>query len=619
MKYVKVLLPVLLVALLFMIPVQANAADNPIQLYLNSKKLEPEVPPKIIGAGVTVVPVRIVSQELGAKVDWNDQERKVKVEQGEKVIEMKIDDKVVKVNGKSEELEEAPMIVDGNTLVPIRFIAEQLGLMVGWDQVTQSVMLFKLAQESTETGKDGQAPEGSNDPNSGGDTSGKPGEGGKPQEPSGNGNGNGNGTSGSSGDGKPSTGTSGSGGSEKPTDTKKPEGGSSAEESVLAVLTKLEAVKDEIVIQTSAAVKPASFTLRDPFRIVIDLPNTGLGSFVKPAGPGQVVEVPIQHPKIDKVRYAQFSDNPSTVRIVFDMKQNSDYHLTENKTTKQWSISFTDKQFSVVIDAGHGGSDPGAGSINSRSEKDFTLAVANKVYKLLQKVPSIKTIMTRKDDTYPTLQERVDLANGKKVDLFVSIHGNSFKPSISGTETYYSRPDSLAFANIMHRHVIAAAGLPDRSVRKSDFKVIRETTMPAVLLEIGYLSNDSDEAQMYSQQFQDKVAEAIVAGIKEQLQIGSEAGAKKAVESNSANKPSGTGETDKSNPVKAAAPGTDKADTAKSDGAKAGTSKPGTTTSDTSKSDASKSDYTKSDTSKAQTQTADKSAQSDSKTAQSVK
>ncbi|MEF3308156.1 N-acetylmuramoyl-L-alanine amidase [Paenibacillus sp. GYB004] len=619
MKYVKVLLPVLLVALMFMIPVQANAADNPIQLYLNSKKLEPEVPPKIIGAGVTVVPVRIVSQELGAKVDWNDQERKVKVEQGEKVIEMKIDDKVVKVNGKSEELEEAPMIVEGNTLVPIRFIAEQLGLMVGWDQVTQSVMLFKLAQESTETGKEGQAPEGSGNPNNGGDTSGKPEDGNKPQEPPGNGNSNSSGTPGSNVDGKPPTGTSGGGGSEKPSDTKKPEGGSSAEESVLAVLTKLEAVKDEIVFQTSAAVKPASFTLRDPFRIVIDLPNTGLGSFVKPAGPGQVVEVPIQHPKINKVRYAQFSDNPSTVRIVFDMKQNSDYHLTENKTTKQWSISFTDKQFSVVIDAGHGGSDPGAGSINSRSEKDFTLAVANKVYKLLQKVPSIKTIMTRKDDTYPTLQERVDLANSEKVDLFVSIHGNSFKPSISGTETYYSRPDSLAFANIMHRHVIAAAGLPDRSVRKSDFKVIRETTMPAVLLEIGYLSNENDEAQMYSQQFQDKVAEAIVAGIKEQLQIGSDAGAKKAVESNNLNTQSGASETDKSNPVKAAAPGTDKTDTAKSDGAKSDSSKPGTTTSDTSKSEASKSDSTKSDTSKAQTQTADKSAQSDSKTAQSVK
>lgn len=604
MKYVKVLLPVLLVALMFLIPVQANAADNPIQLYLNSKKLEPEVPPKIIGAGITVVPVRIVSQELGAKVDWNDQERKVKVEQGEKVIEMKIDDKVVKVNGKNEELEEAPMIVDGNTLVPIRFIAEQLGLKVGWDQVTQSVMLFKLAQESTETGKDGQATDGGSTGKDNGETpSGQPGEG-KPQEPTGNGSGSG--TNGNAGSGKPSTGTPEGSGSGKPSEPNKPDGGSSNVDSGIPVLTKLEVVKDEIVIQTSASVKPTSFTLRDPFRIVIDLPNTGLGSFVKPAGPGQVVEVPIKHPKIDKVRYALYSDNPSTVRIVLDMKQVSDYQLTENKTTKQWSISFADKQFRVVIDAGHGGSDPGAGSINSRSEKDFTLSVANKVYKLLQKAPSIKTIMTRTDDTYPTLQERVDLANSEKVDLFVSIHGNSFKPTISGTETYYSRPDSIAFANIMHRHVIAAAGLPDRSVRKSDFKVIRETTMPALLLEIGYLSNENDEAQMYSAQFQDRVAEAIVSGIKEQLQISTDTGTKKAADSsNTAGSQAGSsvnsaGEADKTNPVKAAAPGSDKADAAKSD----------------TKADTSKSDTSKSDASKTQTQTADKTTQSDLKSAQ---
>jgi N-acetylmuramoyl-L-alanine amidase len=203
------------------------------------------------------------------------------------------------------------------------------------------------------------------------------------------------------------------------------------------------------------------------------------------------------------------------------MKQKSGYQLTETKVSKQWTISLVDKQFTVVIDAGHGGSDPGASSLSSRKEKDFTLPVANKVYKLLQQETSIRTLMTRTDDTYPTLDERVELANGQNADLFVSIHGNSFKekPTVSGTETYYNRADSLSFANTMHKWILEATAFPDRSVRQADLKVTRETTMPAILLEIGYLSNAGDEARMYSDSFQDKLAVAIVNGIKEQLQI----------------------------------------------------------------------------------------------------
>lgn len=284
----------------------------------------------------------------------------------------------------------------------------------------------------------------------------------------------------------------------------------------MSTLTKLEVSGDEIIIRTSSDVVPATSTLQAPFRIVIDLPNSNLGTFAKPGGVGQV-ELQIQHPKVEKIRYSQYSD--TTVRIVLDMKQNSDYHLTETKPVKQWAVSFQDKKFTVVVDAGHGDSDPGAMSITSRKEKDFTLSVANKVYKLLQKEPSIKTIMTRTGDTYPTLQDRVDLANRVNADLFISIHGNSFKPEISGTETYYTRADSISFAGVVHRRVTEATGLPDRGVRNGNLKVTRETTMPAVLVEVGYLSNSTDESLMYTEEFQDRVAASIAAAIKEQLNI----------------------------------------------------------------------------------------------------
>ena len=131
----------------------------------------------------------------------------------------------------------------------------------------------------------------------------------------------------------------------------------------------------------------------------------------------------------------------------------------------------------------------------------------------------VNVLMTRSDDTFIPLDGRVSFANDIQTDLFLSIHGNSAKASVSGTETYYNRPESIAFANVIHKNVVAAAGFPDRKVREADFRVITKTTMPAVLVEVGYLSNKNDESAMYKEAFQDKVAASIVAAIKEYLNL----------------------------------------------------------------------------------------------------
>lgn len=130
--------------------------------------------------------------------------------------------------------------------------------------------------------------------------------------------------------------------------------------------------------------------------------------------------------------------------------------------------------------------------------------------------------MTRETDVYPTRSERVKLANDLNADVFVSIHGNSVKgsPQVSGTETfYYQRASSKELANIIHKHLIEALGFKDRSVKNGNLQVIRETTMPAVLLEIGFLSNKDEEEAMMSESMQDKAAQAIVDGIKEYLNL----------------------------------------------------------------------------------------------------
>ncbi|MEX1029413.1 MAG: N-acetylmuramoyl-L-alanine amidase [Paenibacillaceae bacterium] len=175
-------------------------------------------------------------------------------------------------------------------------------------------------------------------------------------------------------------------------------------------------------------------------------------------------------------------------------------------------------EFKIMIDAGHGGRDPGSPGVSKKEEKLFTLSLANKVYGLLQHESSITPILTRKDDSYITTDDRVAIANRDHVDLFISLHANSFtNKNTRGIETYYHNSISISLANLLHSNLIQATGFPDRMVRQMDYKVIKETTMPAVLLEIGYLSNPTEESIMISEDMQNKVAASIVKGIKEYM------------------------------------------------------------------------------------------------------
>jgi len=174
--------------------------------------------------------------------------------------------------------------------------------------------------------------------------------------------------------------------------------------------------------------------------------------------------------------------------------------------------------YKVVIDAGHGGEDVGATGASGQYEKNFTLSVAKKVSKLLEQNPHIQVYMTRSDDSFISQESRHRpiYANDLNADLFLSIHANTFTDSsVSGTETFYYHPYSLKFAEIMQKNLVQATGFKDRGVKKDDLFVIKDTTMPAVLLEIGYLTNPQDESQMWTEDFQDCVATAIVDGIKE--------------------------------------------------------------------------------------------------------
>ena len=169
----------------------------------------------------------------------------------------------------------------------------------------------------------------------------------------------------------------------------------------------------------------------------------------------------------------------------------------------------------VCIDAGHGGKDPGAES-GGVQEKDIALTVALKVGALLK---DCEVIYTRTEDVYVDLSERALIANQAKADLFVSIHCNSApSASANGMEVYVHTTCSAASTRAAHAiydRLLPASGLRGRGVKANDYAVLRETVMPAVLVELGFVSNDGDRAKLISEDWQNRAAEAITSGIME--------------------------------------------------------------------------------------------------------
>ena len=187
-----------------------------------------------------------------------------------------------------------------------------------------------------------------------------------------------------------------------------------------------------------------------------------------------------------------------------------------NPTTTTKHSSSNKKR--VVLDAGHGGTDTGAigGGIN---EKDITLDVAKRVEKLLkQKGYEVK--MTRVDDTFVSLQKRVEISEAYTPDIFVSIHVNSsVKPEITGVETHYYHQESMQLAQTVHSSFASAVHSPNRGLFKSKFYVINHTTSPAILVEIGFISNSDERAALTGESRKQATAKSIADGIQEYFKL----------------------------------------------------------------------------------------------------
>lgn len=529
-----------------------QSTQGNIQLRIEGRSVNAEVPP-LISNGRTLVPVRVIAEGLGAKIDWNQQERKAKITKDNREVILQLSSKKAYINGKAQTLEATPELINNRMLLPLRFVGEALGATVGWDNDSRTVIVNQPVQTQI-NGQSLPATEkvyhwedkvllpvktiadrlGVSQDELTAKASLK-----KVIDST---------TVISLQDITDSIGTDVAEWDEK------------RNEVVITRmnrLTDIEPQDESVQIQTRYKVSPTVSVLQNPYRIVMDFPEMELSNKMRDEENKEIVidqrkessssdystsnmdspeklelsdgasnDASISavsqqtQPLIRSIRYSQYQDNPKTVRVVVELNRSSKYQLVSTNDGVKLQLQAKPQKtgYLIVVDAGHGGHDVGAKGTVGNYEKDFTLSVANRLVEYLKQHKEFQVIATRSTDTYLTLKERTDIANEIDADVFISVHANSFNPETRGTETYYYNQNSLDLARVVHKHLLAATQFPDRKVKQNNFYVVKNTKMPAVLTETGFLTNQIENTQLMSPQFQDKVAKSLADAIFEYYQ-----------------------------------------------------------------------------------------------------
>jgi N-acetylmuramoyl-L-alanine amidase len=351
-----------------------------------------------------------------------------------------------------------------------------------------------------------------------------------------------------------------------------------------------------IVIDVDGTVTHRAGRLYKPDRLYFDL----LGARLAAKLHGRALE--IADPIVNTVRAAQ--NQPDVVRVVLELKSGVDYHVStlhnpsrlvidlggvagaalppqanvfqpgpqtssadrdrlgppSPPATAKRSSTSRQPRWHVVIDAGHGGKDPGAISPSGLLEKDLVLDIAKRLRHLMQRDPQWRVTLTRETDVFIPLEQRPAVANARGADLFVSIHANAAeRPDAHGIETYFldfgsdehsmrvaarenattlskvndlqrilrdlsmtsKRNESSLLAGSVQRAMVHMPGTGkngrDLGVKHAPFLVLMGAEMPAILVEIGFLSHPGEERKLGDTKYRDQVARAILEGIEDYL------------------------------------------------------------------------------------------------------
>lgn len=234
--------------------------------------------------------------------------------------------------------------------------------------------------------------------------------------------------------------------------------------------------------------------------------------------------------RMTTVRAAQNATRPQYVsRVVLDMTNMEEFSTSLSSDKKTLTIAFgavsafaqteyTGDKKVIVLDAGHGGKDPGA-IISDLTEKELNLDITKRVQALLENDARFDVYMTRDTDVFVELIDRAKFANNKKADLFVSIHNNSMPKNFSGTMLLYNASKlstNKALAESFQNIVGKASGLPGIGARsREDLAVLKNIEMPGVLVEVACMSNIKDRRELRKESFKQSIAQGIYDAIVE--------------------------------------------------------------------------------------------------------
>lgn len=182
--------------------------------------------------------------------------------------------------------------------------------------------------------------------------------------------------------------------------------------------------------------------------------------------------------------------------------------------------NLNNSRLTVTIDPGHGGRDPGAVGIGGMEEEDIVLDVSLQVAQLLEQ-QGVQVVMTRQSDTEVDLEPRVQIAERANANIFVSIHANALsmsRPDVNGIETFYASAEGARLGRVIHDNMVPVSGMRDRGLKSARFYVIRNTSMPAVLLELGFVTGAEDAPRLADPQWRSQMSAAIARGILQYLQ-----------------------------------------------------------------------------------------------------
>ncbi len=298
----------------------------------------------------------------------------------------------------------------------------------------------------------------------------------------------------------------------------------------LSLLSQTE-TESVFLIQSTKDISYKFLNLHNPERLVLDL--YGIAYDAKQVSSTFVNKTN----QVTAVRFGIATLGRPVTRVVFDLaeealieefKAGADnkqlivrvYKIDPSKSKDGGEVPQANKALGakVVVDAGHGGYDPGA-IYDDRQEKDITLQISRKIKQYLEEA-GVEVYMTRSEDRFVALAERVEVSNTIEPDAFVSVHANALptNPRMEGLQTYYFHGKSKALASAVHQQLLDDVKMPDQRIRTAGFWVVKHTKEPSILIETGFMTCPKERRRLVDDNYQTDIAKAIARGLVKYLE-----------------------------------------------------------------------------------------------------